>query len=183
MLEAWLPTSRIWTSDGLRGRCGGIMCAVQITLFEVARDADERFVAAWPGEGVLYRALREDVAFRFVATTSAPVATAFGARSGEYEVVHADGEPDGREGVTLINPFEVPAEEDERFLAGWHDIRRSLSSQRGYLGTRLHRSDDADLRFVNVARWSSPLMVARARRGVDTTGPFASHPALYLVAG
>jgi hypothetical protein len=159
------------------------MCAVRITLFEVGRDADERFLGAWPGEGVLYRALREDVAFRFVATTAAPVRTAFPARSGEYEVVHADGEPDGREGVTVINPFEVPADADERFLAGWHAIRRSLSSQRGYLGTRLHRGDDADLRFVNVARWSSPLMVARALRDVDTAIPFASHPALYLVAG
>jgi hypothetical protein len=158
------------------------MCAVQITLFEVARDADERLLDEWPGDGVLYRALREDVAFRFVAATPAPIRTAFPARSGEYEVVHADGEPDGRAGVTLIDPFEVPAGAGERFLAGWHDVRRSLSAQRGYLGTRLHRSDDAELRFVHVARWSSPLMVARALRGVDTASPFASHPALYLVA-
>jgi heme-degrading monooxygenase HmoA len=83
--------------------------------------------------------------------------------------------------VTLINPFEVPAGADERFLAGWHGVRDALATQRGYLGSRLHRSDDADLRFVNVARWSSPLMFARALNAVDATTPFTSYPALYLV--
>jgi hypothetical protein len=154
--------------------------AVHIALFELGRDADERFLAAWAGDGVLYRALREDVAFRFAAITDAPVATGFPARAGEYEVVHEDGAPNGREGVTLINPFEVPADAEERFLAGWHEIRRALSAQRGYLGTRLHRGDAA-LRFVNVARWSSPLMFARAIRAVDASLPFTAHPALYLV--
>jgi heme oxygenase (mycobilin-producing) len=154
---------------------------VQITLFEVARADDERFLARRPDGGVLFRALREDVAFRFAAVTDAPVASDFPARAGEYEVAHADGAPDGREGVTLINPFEIPAGADEAFLAGWHAIRETLSAQRGYLGTRLHRSDAAEHRFVNVARWSSPLMFARALRTVEAGIPFASHPALYLV--
>jgi heme oxygenase (mycobilin-producing) len=154
---------------------------VRITLFEVARGDDERFLARRPDAGVLFRALRDDVAFRFAALTDAPVASAFPAHSGEYEVVHADGSPDGREGVTLINPFDVPAGGDDAFLAGWHAIREALSTQRGYLGTRLHRDDAAELRFVNVARWSSPLMFARALRTVEANIPFDSHPALYLV--
>jgi hypothetical protein len=155
----------------------------RITAFEVPPAADRRFLDEWRHDGVLYRALREDVGFRFVAVTRAPAPAGFPSRSGEYEVVHADGAPDGREGVTLVNPFEVPAGLDERFLAGWHGVRDALAAQRGYLGTRLHRSDDAELRFVNVARWSSPLMFARALRSVDAALPFVSHPALYLVVG
>jgi hypothetical protein len=152
-----------------------------ITLFEVARADDDRFLAQRPAGGVLFRALRDDVAFRFAAITGAPVASAFPARAGEYEVVHADGAPDGREGVTLIDPFVVAAGAEEAFLAGWHAIRDALSAQRGYLGTRLHRGDAAEHRFVDVARWSSPLMFARALRTVEASMAFASHPALCLV--
>ena len=89
--------------------------------------------------------------------------------------------------VTLINAFEVPPEADERFVAGWDAARRLLSGHRGYLGTRLHRSvGPADFRFVNVARWSSPLMFSRAIeqpefREAAGALPFPSHPALYQV--
>jgi Antibiotic biosynthesis monooxygenase len=134
-----------------------------------------------PQAGVRYRALREDVEFRFVSITDAPLDDPVPTRAGAYVVEHEDGVAGGAEGVTLINPFEVGAGDEERFLAGWHGVRRALSAQRGYLGTRLHRSDDADLRFVNVARWSSPLMFSRAIQAVDAALPFPSHPALYLV--
>lgn len=153
-----------------------------IDLFEVAPQDDEAFLADWESErvqgSVLYRALREDVDFRFAAIA---------AQGGPYEVIHEEGEPDGSEGVTLINPFEVPEGEDERFVAGWERARAALADQRGYLGTRLHRSVGAtDFRFVNVARWSSPLMYARATgrpefraAGADLT--YRAHPALYSV--
>jgi hypothetical protein len=160
---------------------GAISGPLHITLFEVPPDADDRFLAGWQSTGVLFRALRRDVAFRFVALTDAPVQAPFRSRSGEYEAVYAKGAPDGRDGVTLIDPIEVPAGADETFLAGWHRRRDAFSAQRGYLGTRLHRSDTAELRFVDVARWSSPLMFARALRSVAGALPFASHPALYLV--
>jgi DNA-binding transcriptional ArsR family regulator len=162
-------------------KLGAISGSLHITVFEVPPEADRRFLDGRRHTGVLYRALREDVAFRFVAITDTPVRAVVPSRSGVYEVVHADGAPDGREGVTLINPFEVPGGLDERFLAGWHGVRDALATQRGYLGTRLHRGETADLRYVNVARWSSPLMFARALRSVDTATPFVSHPALYLV--
>ena len=51
---------------------------------------------------------------------------------------------------------------------------------------RLHRaSGAAEFRFVNVARWSSPLMFARALdrpafRESARRIPFRSHPGLYL---
>ena len=133
------------------------------------------------GEGELYRALRGDVDFPFVRIRVDP--------AGRYEVVREEGEPDGEDGVLLINPFEVPEGEDERFLAGWEAAREFLGRQRGYLGTRLHRSAGAsDFRFVNVARWSSPLMFHRATQdpGFQAAGagmPFRSHPALYQASG
>jgi len=103
--------------------------------------------------GVLYRALRSDVDFRFVSV---------GEGDG-YEVVREHGAPDTPGGVVLIDPFHVPAGEDDAFLAGWDADRPVLAQQQGYLGARLHRATGpAEFRFVELARWSSPLMVQRA---------------------
>jgi heme-degrading monooxygenase HmoA len=171
---------------------------VLIIAFEVPVGADEAFIAGWERararlvEPALHRALRPDVAFRFVAVARAGSAwragpAEFAAHPALYEVAYEEGAPDGTGGVVLINPFEVPAGQDEAFLAGWHRAREALAGRPGYLGTRLHRSAAAaDFRFVNVARWSSPLMFARAvgRPEVQQTAhglPFASHPALYTV--
>jgi heme-degrading monooxygenase HmoA len=112
---------------------------------------------------------------------------AFAAHPSLYEIVHEEGAPDGTEGVTLINPFEVPPGEDERFTAGWERVRAALAAQRGCLGTRLHRSlGAAELRFVDVTRWSSPLMFFRAQqqpefREASADLRYAAHPALYTV--
>jgi heme-degrading monooxygenase HmoA len=63
----------------------------------------------------------------------------------------------------------------------------ALADQRGYLGTRLHRSTDGShFRFVDLARWSSPLMFARATqrpefRAAADASRFAALPALYSV--
>ncbi|HTE61282.1 MAG TPA: antibiotic biosynthesis monooxygenase family protein [Solirubrobacteraceae bacterium] len=168
-----------------------------ITAFEVPPDADESFTAGWEqardGRATLHRALREDADFRFVAVAQADAAAgpgavgSFASHHGAYEVVREDRAPDGEGGVVLINPFEVPDGDDERFLSGWDAARDALVQQRGYLGTRLHRSvAPADFRFVNVARWSSPLMFARALeqpafRAAAQAIPFPAHPALYLV--
>jgi heme oxygenase (mycobilin-producing) len=61
------------------------------------------------------------------------------------------------EPVILINAFEIPEGHDEAFLEGWERTRAFLSTQPGYLSTRLHRSlvPDAEFRFVNIARWES----------------------------
>src|SRR4051794_38657588 len=186
-----------------------------INAFEVPPVADEPFIAGWErardflagrdgfSATALHRAWRADAAFRFVnvARVGSPEAwrqaiadpefpggeMPFAAHPGLYEVVHEDGAPDGREGVVLINTFEVPAGADEPFLAGWHRARDVLATRRGYLGTRLHRSlGPADYRFVNIARWSSPLMFSEAVgqpefQQAASAMPFASHPALYEV--
>jgi heme-degrading monooxygenase HmoA len=166
--------------------------ATLINPFEVPPEADEAFVASWRRDSTLYRALREDVDFRYVEVapeSGLPEAGGeFPSHPGLYDVARIDGTPDVDGGVVLINPFEVPDDGDERFLAGWDRARQVLAEQRGYLGTRLHRSvAAADFRFVNVARWSSPLMFARARedprfREAAQAIPFPSHPALYQPA-
>ena len=107
------------------------------------------------GRGTLYRALRGDVRFRFVEIG--------GGEGPEYEVIREHGTPDREGGVVRIEPFEVPEEADDAFLAGWDDARGLLGGRQGYLGARLHRSvEPARFRFVDLARWSSPLMVQRA---------------------
>jgi len=186
-----------------------------INAFEVPPDADEPFIAGWErareflaskrgfSATALHRALRPDIDFRFVnvAHVDSPQAwreaiadpafpggkMPFKAHPSLYEVVREDGTPDVAGGVVLINPFEVPTDEDERFLAGWERARRALAQQPGYLGTRLHRSlGPADFRFVNVARWSSPLAFSKAVdqpdfREAAAAMPFSAHPALYEV--
>jgi heme oxygenase (mycobilin-producing) len=180
---------------------------------EVPPGEDDRFLAGWQqahahlaGKDAvraaeLHRALRPDVDFRFVgvARVDSPQAgartvadpalaaggTPFPAHPGLYEVAREEGTPELEGGVFLIEPFELPEHEDERFLAAWDRARDVHARQRGYLGTRLHRSlGPADFRFVEIARWSSPLMVARARQRPEFQQaaqalPFASHPALY----
>ena len=191
------------------------MSVTLINAFEVPPEAGEPFIAGWErareflaardgfGATALHRALRADAELRFVdvATVDSPDTwqralgdpafpgwePAVTAHRALYDVVHEDGEPDGRQGVILINAFEVPEDGDARFLDGWRRTRDALAAQRGYLGTRLHRSvAPADFRFVNVARWSSPLAFSRAlavpevQEAAAAVG-FHSHPALYQV--
>jgi hypothetical protein len=143
-----------------------------VAFFEVAPDDDAAFLAAWSGSGTLYRALRRDVRFRFVA---------IGGADG-YEIVREDGTVDIDGGVLRIVPFELPAAGDDVFLAGWERAHAVLERQRGYLGTRLYRGERS-FRFVDVVRWSSPLMIARALALPELEAvPFPSHPAVYSLA-
>jgi hypothetical protein len=106
----------------------------------------------------ILRALRDDVAARFVAI----------APGAGYDVVVEDGDPDGAGGVVLVAPYDVPEHDDEPFLAAWREAHAALAVHRGYLGARLYRAAAAaDPRWVEIARWSSPLMVARAGGGGD----------------
>ena len=171
-----------------------------INAFEVSPEADEAFLADWErareslaaqdgfGAITLFRALRSDVDLRFVDIARVDAAEErFASHPSLYEVVREDGTPDREGGVVLINHVEVPAGEDARFMAAREHAREALASERGYLGTRLHRSvGAADFRFVDFARWSSPLMFSRAvqRREFKEAGsaiPYVAHPALYTV--
>src|SRR3954452_7182243 len=100
-----------------------------------------------------YQAFRGDAPFPYVS---------IGPGDG-YEVVHEDGTPERRGGVVQIEFFVVPAGQEERFLASCWEGRDELTGRQGYLGTRLFRAvGDAEFRFVELARWSSPLMMHRA---------------------
>ena len=107
--------------------------------------------------GTVYKALRDDVAHPFVTVADGP----------GYDEVHADGDTEGRGGVIVI--------ERDPDVEAWHELRRHLANERGYLGSRLLRGDDG---HVAISRWSSPLMYARATKGVELTW----QPALYLPA-
>jgi heme-degrading monooxygenase HmoA len=90
------------------------------------------------------------------------------------------------ERVVLINAFEVPAEEDEAFLQGWERAQEILSTEEGYLSTRLHRSisPTADFRFVNVAQWESEQAFQAATSRPEfrrASVPFPFHVSLYEV--
>ena len=115
---------------------------VGIEWFDVAPEEDEEFLAAWAAEGggELYRAIRDDVACRFIAVTA----------GGDYELIREDGVGEVSGGVVLVHEWDEPP-----YLP---------TGRRGYLGSRLYRGAG---RYVEVARWSSPLMVFRAQRPGD----------------
>lgn len=145
-----------------------------IAAFEQPPGSDEEFEA-------LYRALRADVALRFVAVSSSEFAHARA-----YELVHEDGEPDAPGGAVLITPFEVPAGGDEDLVSHWARLRGLFAPRQGYLGSRLyHSTGPADFRYVAIVRWSSPLMYARTLQQPEIAQavadmPFPGRPALYL---
>ena len=64
--------------------------------------------------------------------------------------------------VVLVNAFEVPAGQEERFLADWQHAADWMRQQPGFLSSRLPREPDPDAEFrsVNVAEWESrPLFI------------------------
>jgi hypothetical protein len=115
------------------------------------------FAEATPG--IVYKALRDDVAHPFVTLADGP----------GYDEVHADGDAGGRGGVLEIERFEEP------LLPAWHERRDHFATQRGYLGSRLLRGEPG---YVAIVRWSSPLMYFRATQGRDS----AFTAALYVPA-
>jgi heme-degrading monooxygenase HmoA len=171
--------------------------------WERARD----FLAAQDGyrSTALHRSLDGEAEFRFVnvagwaspaafqAATSRPDFPGrdlpFPGHPGLYQVVAEDPPPpDDPGGVVLINPFEVPPGGDDAFLAAWEASRAFLASQPGYLGTRLHRSlsPEADFRFVNIGRYTSPQAFQTAIgqpqfRQAAAAIQHRAHPGLYEV--
>ena len=91
------------------------------------------------------------------------------------------------EPLTLINAFEVPADEADRFIAAWEKARDYLATQPGYVDTALHQAvgPEAEFQFVNIARWRSAEDFAAAigstgfrESAADLVG-YPPHPGLY----
>ncbi|WP_051644775.1 antibiotic biosynthesis monooxygenase family protein [Labrenzia sp. DG1229] len=68
--------------------------------------------------------------------------------------------------VTLINVFEVPADQIDTTVEFWEKSRDFLRQQPGYISTRLHRALAPDARFqlINVAIWESPRSLPGSHR-------------------
>jgi heme-degrading monooxygenase HmoA len=98
-------------------------------------------------------------------------------------------EEDMAEPLVLINAFEVPREEAEKFIAAWEEARDFLAAQPGYLDTALHQAvtPGADFQFVNVARWrtgedfSAATQSPGFRESAAGLAGYRAHPALYRV--
>jgi heme-degrading monooxygenase HmoA len=92
--------------------------------------------------------------------------------------------------ATLINCFEVPAEQDDRFLALWHKADDLLRSRGGYRTTRLHKALGPQVRFryVNIAEldsvetWRAVIASPEFRAITAQMADFHPAPGLYGVA-
>jgi heme oxygenase (mycobilin-producing) len=89
--------------------------------------------------------------------------------------------------VTLINIFEVPAGDEDEFIAAWEKTRDYLMTLPALIDTALHQSlHDARFRFVNVAQWISEdeFRAAIGSQGFAESASglrWPSSPALYQV--
>src|SRR6478735_7182820 len=94
--------------------------------------------------------------------------------------------------ITLINIFEIGADDVDQFLREWEERAEFLGRQPGFRSLRLHRAVNPDSRFqlVNVAEWDSAeaLQAATAQdffqqsaqRSVQEFA-VAAYPAVYRV--
>ena len=89
---------------------------------------------------MLYKAIRDDVRRRFVAVSE----------GGDHELVREDGVEEVAGGVVLFH--------------AWDEVPELPTGNRGYIGSRLYRGAEG---YVEIAWWSSPLMVFRAKRPGD----------------
>jgi heme-degrading monooxygenase HmoA len=93
------------------------------------------------------------------------------------------------EPVVLINSFEVPDGDAEKFISAWEKTRDYLESQPGYIDTVLHQAaaPNAEFQFVNVARWQTAedFMTALQSPGfravAEGLAGYRPHPSLYRV--
>ena len=106
----------------------------------------------------------------------------------------AEGKAPATVPITLINVFEVPAEEVEEFIARWRTRAKVMAAAPGFRDARLHRaaSSQARFRLVNVAHWDSTAdLEAAFGRGPfqdnltalreDSKFQFSANPAVYHV--
>jgi heme-degrading monooxygenase HmoA len=64
--------------------------------------------------------------------------------------------------VILINEFNIPPDDIERFLEVWADDAAFMKRQPGFISTQLHRGTAGSTTFVNVAVWESARALGEA---------------------
>jgi heme-degrading monooxygenase HmoA len=93
------------------------------------------------------------------------------------------------EPVILINSFEVPDDQAEKFISAWERTRDYLETQPGYIDTSLHQAvaPNAEFPFVNVAHWQTAedfmaaLQSPGFREPAEGLAGYRPHPSLYRV--
>src|SRR5438105_15486512 len=78
--------------------------------------------------------------------------------------------------VVLINQFEVPPEDTERFLEVWADDAAFMKQQPGFISTQLHRGTAGSSTFMNVAVWESAAALGAAFRSPEFQERAARYP-------
>jgi heme oxygenase (mycobilin-producing) len=72
--------------------------------------------------------------------------------------------------VVLVNAFEVPAGQEEKFLADWQHAADWMRQQPGFVSSRLHESLDPEAEFRSHALRSWPWRVTRPGPGARPLG-------------
>src|SRR5204862_6533265 len=83
-------------------------------------------------------------------------------------------EDDGQ--VVLINQFDVPPEDVERFLEVWAADAAFMKQQPGFISTQLHRGTAGSSTFINVAVWASATALGRAFSSPEFQARAARYP-------
>jgi heme-degrading monooxygenase HmoA len=78
--------------------------------------------------------------------------------------------------VVLINEFNVPPDDIERFLEVWADDAAFMKRQPGFISTQLHRGTAGSTTFVNVAVWESARALGEAFRSPEFQERAARYP-------
>jgi heme-degrading monooxygenase HmoA len=85
--------------------------------------------------------------------------------------IRSDGGP-----IVLINRFNVPADEVERFVDVWSEDAAFMKRQLGFISTQLHRGVAGSTTFVNVATWESARALGAALAGPEFQAQTARYP-------
>jgi heme-degrading monooxygenase HmoA len=78
--------------------------------------------------------------------------------------------------IVLINEFNVPPADTDRFLQVWADDAAFMKHQPGFISTQLHRGTAGSSTFVNVAVWESARALGEAFRSPDFQSRAAHYP-------
>ena len=96
--------------------------------------------------------------------------------------------------ITLIHPFEVSKDKEDKFLSIWKNVDNYIKKQPGFIETKLHKSIENALthkntiyNFVNIAYWKSPEDFQNAIKTSEFQALakdifiFSRHPGIYEI--
>jgi heme-degrading monooxygenase HmoA len=83
------------------------------------------------------------------------------------------------EPAVLINVFEVPAAEAERFIVAWEKARDYLQDQPGYIATTLHQALAPDAEWASAADFLAAIGSPGFRESAAGLAGYRAHPGLY----